>query len=95
MRALRRGCGDQGGACRRLDESAPRPVVASGGAWRCAVPALRWRPDTNKHDPNDARSVAVAALRSATRREVKPDDHAAVLKVWSKRHRDLGSLATR
>jgi transposase len=27
--------------------------------------------DTNKNDPNDARSVAVAALRSATRREVR------------------------
>ena len=45
---------------------------------------------TNKNDPNDARSVAIAALRSATRREVTADDHAAVLKVWSKRHRDLG-----
>jgi len=45
---------------------------------------------TNKNDPNDARSVAVAALRSATRRAVTADDHATVLKVWSKRHRDLG-----
>jgi transposase len=45
---------------------------------------------TNKNDPNDAWSVAVAALRSATRREVTADDHATVLKVWSKRHRDLG-----
>lgn len=44
----------------------------------------------NKNDPNDARSVAVAALRSRTQREVRPDDHAAVLKVWAKRHRDLG-----
>jgi transposase len=50
--------------------------------------------DTNKNDPNDARSVAVAALRSATRREVSADDHAAVLKVWSKRHRDLGRTRT-
>jgi transposase len=49
---------------------------------------------TNKNDPNDARSVAVAALRSATRQEVRPDDHAAVLKVWSKRHRDLGRSRT-
>ena len=32
----------------------------------------------NKNDPNDARSVAVAALRSPARREVRPDDHAAV-----------------
>jgi transposase len=50
--------------------------------------------DTNKNDPDDARSVAVAALRSPTRREVQPDDHPAVLKVWSKRHRDLGRTRT-
>jgi transposase len=50
--------------------------------------------DTNKNDPNDARSVAIAALRSSARREVIPDDHAAVLKVWSKRHRDLGRTRT-
>jgi transposase len=45
--------------------------------------------DTNKNDPNDALSVAVAALRSRTEREVTADDYPAVLKVWSKRHRDL------
>src|SRR5262245_4825288 len=50
--------------------------------------------DTNKNDPNDARSVAVAALRSAGVCEVRPDDHAAVLAVWSKRHRDLGRTRT-
>jgi transposase len=49
--------------------------------------------DTNKNDPNDARSVAVAALRSPGA-EVRADDHAAVLKVWSKRHRDLGRTRT-
>jgi transposase len=49
---------------------------------------------TNKNDPNDARSVAIAALRSAARREVQPDDHTAVLQVWSKRHRDLGRSRT-
>jgi len=48
----------------------------------------------NKNDPNDARSVAIAALRSRTRREVRPDDHATVLKVWSKRYRDLGRGGT-
>ena len=45
--------------------------------------------DTNKNDPNDALSVAVAALRSRTCRQVIADDYPAVLKVWSKRHRDL------
>ena len=50
--------------------------------------------DTNKNDPNDARSVAVAALRSAGVGEVRPDDHAAVLAVWAKRHRDLGRART-
>jgi len=50
--------------------------------------------DTNKNDPNDARSVAVAALRSPARRPVVADDHAAVLQVWSKRHRDLGRTRT-
>jgi transposase len=50
--------------------------------------------DTNKNDPNDARSVAVAALRSPGVAGVRPDDHAAVLKVWSKRHRDLSRTRT-
>ena len=48
----------------------------------------------NKNDPNDARSVAIAALRSPARREVTAESHAAVLKVWSKRHRDLGRTRT-
>jgi transposase len=44
---------------------------------------------TDKNDPNDARSVAIAALRSAGCPLVRADDHAAVLKIWAKRHRDL------
>src|SRR6266516_2880589 len=50
--------------------------------------------DTNKNDPSDARPAAVAALRSRGVREASGDDHAAVLKVWSKRHRDLGRART-
>ncbi len=50
--------------------------------------------DTNKNDPNDARSVAVAALRSRGVREASRDDHAAAGKVWSQRHRDLGRTRT-
>jgi transposase len=49
----------------------------------------------NKNDRNDARSVAVTALRSRTVREVVPDDHCAVLKMWSRRHHDLGRNRTR
>jgi transposase len=45
---------------------------------------------SNKNDPNDALSVAIAALRSRTQRPVTADDHDAVLRVWSRRHRDLG-----
>ena len=43
----------------------------------------------NKNDPDDARSVAVAALRPAACPPVRADDHAAVLTVWARRHRDL------
>jgi transposase len=45
--------------------------------------------DVNKNDPNDARSVAVAGLRSTAGRQVPADGHAAVLKIWAGRHRDL------
>ena len=43
----------------------------------------------NKNDPDDARSVAIATLRSPSCLPVRPDDHAAVLKIWARRHRDL------
>ena len=51
--------------------------------------------NTNKNDPNDARCVAIAALRSPTPKVVVAEDHAAVMKVWAKRHRDLGRHRTR
>lgn len=47
---------------------------------------------SGKSDPNDARAVAIAALRSPVRRPVSADDHPAMLKMWSKRHRDLARL---
>ena len=49
---------------------------------------------SNKNDPNGARSVAVAALRSPGCHQVTADDHATVLRVWSRRHRQLSSLRT-
>ena len=66
-----------------------RQLVAAGERVLDVPPKLAARVrlleagDTNKNDPNDALSVAVAALRSRARREVRAKDHAAVLKVWS------------
>ena len=50
--------------------------------------------DINKNDPNDARSVAIAALRSPLVKPVAVEDHQAVMKLWAKRHRDLGRVRT-
>jgi transposase len=47
---------------------------------------------SQKNDPNDARSVAIAALRADDLATVCADDHSRVLKLLSKRHRDLGRL---
>jgi transposase len=47
---------------------------------------------SQKNDPNDARSVAVTALRNDGLGRVVLDDHARVLKLLVKRHRDLGRL---
>lgn len=49
----------------------------------------------NKNDPADARSVALAALRSTNPKAVRAEDHAAVAKLWSKRQRDLGRARNR
>jgi transposase len=46
--------------------------------------------NTSKNDPNDALSVAVAALRSRACREMAAGDHAAVLRMRARRHQDLG-----
>src|SRR6266702_6949206 len=45
--------------------------------------------NTSKNDPNDAYSVAVAALRSKAWRPVLAEDHAVAVKIWAKRRRDL------
>jgi transposase len=50
--------------------------------------------DTNKNDPNDARSVAIAALRSPAVRPVVAEDHTAVMKLWAKRRRELQAVRT-
>jgi len=47
---------------------------------------------SQKNDPNDARAVAVAALRSDRMRLVTVDDHSRVLRLLVKRHRDQAQL---
>jgi transposase len=80
---------------RGLGRLLARQLVAAGERVLDVQPKLACRVrllqagDTNKNDPNDALSVAVAALRSRACRQVTADDYPAVLKVWSKRHRDL------
>jgi transposase len=50
---------------------------------------------SDKNDPNDARSVAIAALRSKGLRTVQAANHADVLRLLAKRNRDIGSLRTK
>jgi transposase len=50
---------------------------------------------SQKNDPNDARSIAIAALRSHRLRVVEPDDHVVVLRLLAKRHRDMARLRNR
>ena len=50
---------------------------------------------SNKNDPNDALSVAVTALRNTTLRRVAPVDHRDLLRLLSKRNRDIGNHRTR
>ena len=45
-----------------------------------------------KTDPNDARSVAIAALRHTGLTIVRADDHARVLGLLAKRHRDVARM---
>ena len=49
---------------------------------------------TNKNDPHDALSVAIAALRAPTPKVVGVEDHAAVMKLFARRHRNLSSART-
>lgn len=47
---------------------------------------------SQKTDPNDARSVAIAALRHSGLTIVRADDHARVLGLLAKRHRDVARM---
>lgn len=45
---------------------------------------------SEKNDPNDARSVAIAALRASELVPVRAEDHATVLRLLAARHTQLG-----
>jgi transposase len=45
---------------------------------------------SNKNDPNDARAVAIAALRAPALAAVRREDHVTVLRLLAKAHLDLG-----
>jgi transposase len=47
---------------------------------------------SQKNDPNDARSVAIAALRHPSLTVVSGEDHTRVLGLLAKRHRDVARL---
>lgn len=49
---------------------------------------------TDKNDPHDALSVAIAALRSPAPKQVRVEDHAAVMRLWARRHQQLSSART-
>jgi transposase len=50
---------------------------------------------SDKNDPNDALSVAIAALRAPALREVVAADHGQVLRLLAKRNIDIGNHRTR
>ena len=45
---------------------------------------------SNKNDPNDARAVAIAALRAPSLAAVRREDHTTLLRLLAKTHLDLG-----
>jgi transposase len=47
---------------------------------------------SDKNDPNDALSVAIAALRSPGLRSVEPANHREVLRLLAKRNHEIGRL---
>ena len=49
---------------------------------------------SQKNDPNDALSVAVAALRQPDLAVVRGEDHAQILRMLAKRHLELTGLRT-
>jgi transposase len=75
-----------------------RQLVAAGETVFDVPPVLASRVrlmgsgKSQKNDPNDARAIAIAALRSDRLATVRCDDHVTVLRLLVKRHRDMARL---
>ena len=50
---------------------------------------------SNKNDANDARAVAVAALRAPSLQAVRAEDHVSVLRLLAKAHLDISRARSR
>jgi transposase len=61
-------------------------------AFRIRVLAIK---RSNKNDPNDAHSIAIAAMRAPALRSVEPANHVEVLRLLAKRNMDIGHHRTR
>ena len=85
---------------RGLGQLLAQQLIASGERVLDVPPKLAARVrlldsgQINKNDPNDARSVAVAALRAHELPELAAEDHAMVMRVWARRYHDLARLRT-
>jgi transposase len=85
---------------RGLGQLLAQQLIASGERVLDVPPKLAARVrllDTgqiNKNDPNDARSVAIAALRAHELPELAGEDQTMVMRVWARRYHDLGRLRT-
>jgi transposase len=83
-----------GGLCYLLSQQ-----LVGAGEWVLDVPAtlasrvrVLGTGRSNKNDPNDALSVAIAALRSPGLRSVEPANHREVLRLLAKRNHEIGRL---
>jgi transposase len=64
-------------------------VVLDIPATLAARVRVLWSGQSNKNDPNDARSVAIAAMHAPMLAAVPVEDHRTVLRLLAKNHTDL------
>ena len=92
--------GDRVRGWARLSAVAATRRRGRAGSWMCrATLSSRVRVlgsgRSNKNDPNDARSVAIAALHAPNLAVVAADDHTVVLRMLAKANIDLGRAKNR